>query len=390
MAAKPNRRKLTSLHVQRAAPRAKTYLIWDTIQRGLALRVEPTGSRSYKLIYRFHGRMRWLHLASASAIALADARLLAQEHMLSVARGRDPAAEKKAERGRGTFEELSARYVAEHSSKRNKSWKQAERLVQRNLLPRIGKLQAHLVTRADIKAAITAIDALMTANQTLAAASAIFTWAIKEEILSVNPCSKIDRHDTADRDRVLDDKEIPLFWKHMDLCDALKVLILVGQRPGEVAAARWEHIKDGWWHMPGRPDPKTGWPGTKNGDKHSIWIPEAAQEIMGEPKTEGFVFPDISTKDMQIAMRAICKTLEVTEKVTPHDLRRTHGTKVAKYFGRELMNKIENHRERKIADVYDRNSYAEEIQRAMNFVAANILTLISGEPPATGNVVRLK
>ncbi|UVO32269.1 Arm DNA-binding domain-containing protein [Bradyrhizobium arachidis] len=148
MATTPNRKKLTHLLVWKALPSQQAYLIWDTKQRGLALRVEPTGYRAYKVIYRHGRRTRWLHLGAADAIGLEDARLMAAEHMLAVAKGNDPAAEKKAERGRGTFEELAARYVEEYAKKKNKSWPQAQKLVARNLLPRLGKLQADKVTRA--------------------------------------------------------------------------------------------------------------------------------------------------------------------------------------------------------------------------------------------------
>jgi hypothetical protein len=41
--AQPNKRKLTPLLVQRLRSQARAYLVWDTVQRGLALRVEPTG-----------------------------------------------------------------------------------------------------------------------------------------------------------------------------------------------------------------------------------------------------------------------------------------------------------------------------------------------------------
>ena len=32
---------------------------------------------------------------------------------------------------------------------------------------------------------------------------------------------------------------------------ALQVVLLTGQRPGEVAHMRYEHMRDGWWEMPG-------------------------------------------------------------------------------------------------------------------------------------------
>ena len=43
---------------RRSAPE----LIWDVKQPGLALSVRTTGKKAWKVIYRFHGRPRWLHL----------------------------------------------------------------------------------------------------------------------------------------------------------------------------------------------------------------------------------------------------------------------------------------------------------------------------------------
>ena len=94
--ATPNKCKLTSIMVSRLRPAARPYLVWDDYQRGLAIQIQPSGYRSYKLIYRFHNRPRWYHIGAADAIALADARKLAAELMLRVIKGEDPAAEKRA------------------------------------------------------------------------------------------------------------------------------------------------------------------------------------------------------------------------------------------------------------------------------------------------------
>jgi integrase len=85
-------------------------------------------------------------------------------------------------------------------------------------------------------------------------------------------------------------------------------------------------------------------------------------------------------------MATICKKLEV-EKATPHDLRRTHGSAItALGFGRDAMNRIQNHKEGGIASVYDRHQYADENKRVMEAVATKFLTLIEGRP---NNVVGL-
>ena len=153
------KRRLTELTVRKARAESRAYLIWDAHQRGLALHVQPTGSKAWKAIYSRHGRPRWLHLGDASAIGLADARTLAAEAMLQVAKGQDPAAEKRAERGAGTFAELAEQYIDEHAKKTNKSWRQADALVRRHVLPRWGKLQASTITRGDVKALMARIEA---------------------------------------------------------------------------------------------------------------------------------------------------------------------------------------------------------------------------------------
>ena len=66
-----------------------------------------------------------------------------------------------------------------------------------------------------------------------------------------------ERNATKSRERVLSDSEIPLFWAAFDELGllegtALKLILLLGQRPGEVCAMVREHIVDGWWTLPGR------------------------------------------------------------------------------------------------------------------------------------------
>ena len=384
----PNKRQLTEFSVRKTRPKDKPFLLWDTKQRGLVLRIQPTGNKSWNCIYSFHGRPRWLHLGHANAIGLADARILAAEAMLAVARGSDPAADKRAQRGAGTFAELAKRYVDEHAKRENKSWRQAEALINRYVLPRWGKLQSATLARADVKAMMRNIAAPVVANQVLAAASAIFSWALREDILPANPCKLVARNPVQSRERVLSASELPQFWTAFDEAGvqgaALKAILLLGQRPGEIAHMRREHLVDGWWELPGAPVPSLGWPGTKNAASHRVWLPKPAREIIASEANTGFVFArGRSVGKLQRTMRDICRKLGIADMVRPHDLRRTHGTTITGLgFGRDLMNRIQNHREGGIASVYDRHQYAEEIKRAMESVAAHILTLAEGREAA--------
>jgi hypothetical protein len=253
-----NKRRLSALFVEKVKPQASTFLVWDSDQKGLALRVQPSGHRSYKCIYRHGGRPRWFHIGDAKAIGLADARTKAAELMLAVVRdGLDPAAERRTGRESTSSGTLALRYVEEHAKKRNKSWRQADILIRRWVLPVWGDLDASMITRADVRAMLGKINGPVLANQILASASAVFSWAVRQEILALNPCKGVGRHQTASRERVLSDTEVPLFWQAFGEAGlaglALQTLLLCGQRPGEVAHMRWEHIADGWWTMPGLP-----------------------------------------------------------------------------------------------------------------------------------------
>lgn len=237
-----NRRRLADAFVKTVQPDPDRVVVyWDTLQRGLALAVQPSGHRAWKCVYTIRGRgARWFHIGNAQAITLADARKLASKIVYQVAEGADPHADRLALRNRGSFAEVARRYVEEHSRKRNKSWRQADALVAKYLLPRWAKLDIGSIRRADVKAAIAAITAPVLANQVLAAASPIFSWAMRQETIAANPCLGVERNGTASRERVLSDSEIVAFWR--ELSAPLKMILLTGQRPGEVAHLHEAHV----------------------------------------------------------------------------------------------------------------------------------------------------
>jgi integrase len=141
---------------------------------------------------------------------------------------------------------------------------------------------------------------------------------------------------------------------------------------------RREHIRDGWWEMPGAPVPELGWPGTKNGESHRVWLSKPVLALLE-------TFFDNQHVRIDGAMRDICAKLKV-ERATPHDLRRTFSSKVtALGFGRDAMNRVTNHKEGGIADVYDRHQYSEENRKVMETVAKHIIAL--AESNAADNVV---
>src|SRR5262249_18455416 len=72
-------------------------LVFDDAQRGLGVRVTGTGGRTYLCQYAIHGHKWRVPLGSCSAVSLARAREAAAAVMGDVAKGRNPAAQRKAD-----------------------------------------------------------------------------------------------------------------------------------------------------------------------------------------------------------------------------------------------------------------------------------------------------
>lgn len=380
-----NKRRLNERLLRTVKPLSKAFLIWDELTRGLVLEVYPSNRRAFKFIYNFHGRTRWFTIGDATALPLSEARIRARALRTQVDQGIDPQAIRKAERSKGTFEELACRYVEEHAKNKNKSWRQAERLIRRYALPKLGGLPIGDISRTDIEAVIRAIHKPILANAVLASLSAVLSWAIRKEVIKVNPAQLIDRNKVNSRERILSDVEIPLFWAEFDKAGragiALKIGLLTGARPGEIAHMWRQDIgADHFWVQPGQP--QDDWPGTKNGRTHHVWLSDKVRPLVDQllsgprPKVEG-------------VMRKISAKLGV-ERATPHDLRRTFSSTVTKLgFGREAMNRLTNHKEGGIADVYDRAEYGSVNRKIWEAVGDHLLALAQGKVSGT-NVIALR
>jgi hypothetical protein len=103
----PNRVRLSEFYVRQTEPRPSVFNAWDTHVHGLVLQIQPSGHRSFRFFYRCNSRSRWYHIGDASAVSLSDARKKAITLAGEVAFGKDPVADRDAERNRGTFTDTS-------------------------------------------------------------------------------------------------------------------------------------------------------------------------------------------------------------------------------------------------------------------------------------------
>jgi integrase len=379
--------------------------VYDTEVKRLAIKVYWTGTKSWKFIYSVKGpgrsRTRTKHLGDFPSVDVNTARRMANELAGQVAIGKDPQGMHMAVKSTDTFGWLVLKYYGDYAD-HLRAAHQGHYLIHKYVPETFQNTQVGLILRKDVRAVLAPLEfkTPMLAKQLLSAISTVFRFGIRQEVVAHNPCAGIERIKCEPRTRVLTDSEIPRFWAEFGnyglVGVALKFLLLTGQRPGEVAWINRQHIEDRqWWHMPREATPV--WCGTKNRTDHWIWLPDAALTLLPDGDADGIVFADAKglrwqtgrylnrgplwlEREMQRTMRKISKKLGVPP-ARPHDLRRTHGTKITSllgFGGKDAMNRVQNHREGGVHTVYDHYQYAAEKQRVMEMVAANILALIEG------------
>ena len=243
-------------------------LVFDDEQRGLAVRVTASGGKSYLAQYSFHGTKRRMSLGSCGAVSLAKAREAARALMGEVAKGHDPAAERKAAAADArrkeahqalTLSVLIENWEALHLANKRPRYRSEAVQVVRAAFAGYLDLPAADIDRAAI---VKAVDAIARKGKPYAATLAImygkaaFGWAYRRGALTANPFSHIPVTPIARRERVLSDYEIAGIWRATDKGFAIhritRLLILTGQRLNEVAGMTWDELSDdlSTWTIP--------------------------------------------------------------------------------------------------------------------------------------------
>src|SRR5215471_3215527 len=108
---------------------------FDTEVPGLALRVMPSGTKSWTVLYRHRARLRRLTLGSVAKISLGQARDRARDELHAASKGADPATIKQTDRTARTFAELAETYLEKHAKVNKRSWRADDNLLRRKILP---------------------------------------------------------------------------------------------------------------------------------------------------------------------------------------------------------------------------------------------------------------
>lgn len=122
---------------------------------GLILRLSEKGTKSYRR--KSDGRRRRSTCGNYPQVSLADARAKALEILARVARGEDPAREDRRTPGDRprTFGELAELYL-KHAEASKRSALRDRQMLEKDLLPALGREPLETIKRADVGEVITA------------------------------------------------------------------------------------------------------------------------------------------------------------------------------------------------------------------------------------------
>ena len=210
-------------------------------------------------IYRAGGKPQWYRIGDASTIGLADARVMTAEVMLSVAKGANPAAERRAKRTSRHVRRASGEICRGTQPQAQQVVETRRAILSKSTPRRDGAIASridHPYRRARRAGQIEAGDV----EPSLAAISAVFSWGIERNTSLPIPCRLVERNATQSRERILSESEVPLLMDALDdvvdpiTASALKADPAHRGAAGRATHMRREHIKDGeWWECRVRP-----------------------------------------------------------------------------------------------------------------------------------------
>lgn len=410
--------------------------------RGFGLRVTQAGGVAFILQYTVEGKQRRKTVGEYPTWTLEAARLEASKLRREIDAGADPLEDKRRRRAEPTVEELAKEWLKKAATglKSEGAIRGYMRDIVEGIPPDdnkngkrkhgLGDMKVTDVRRRDVIELVEAkaITAPRAAAQVLLYARRLMDYATDRDIIGANPLAGLkpgsiqvegrrDPLKAVARGRILTADEIRAFWANADTCGlhrltslCLKLVLVTGQRPGEVAGMRDDEISGRWWTIPASRRGKTD-------STHTVYLTDAALQIIADAKVEidrlserrkapwsGHVFearPGAAITNAALA-RAVERSRDALGNVasdqwghwTPHDLRRTMRTGLsAAKIRPDIAELTIGHTKRGIVAVYDQHGFADERRAALEAWERRLMLVIAGQDPDAiegDNVVMLE
>ena len=405
--------------------------------QGFGIRVKPDGTKIFFYGYDspVTGKRRFYTLGEYPELSLKDARAKHSEAFNKVKGGGDPLEaahqEQEARKAELTFDELAREYIAENVE--GQLVDQSIYTIKRILLTsgKGGAIDDFRDWRLKKVSTISTEDAAKllktvcsrsaaSARNIIKTARPMFSYALARKMVQVNPfilasvksfLSKPIQSmlEPTVKTRTLSEDEIRYLWGALstakatvEVTNALRLMLLTGQRPGEVLGLHSDEIRGSWWTLPKE---RTKARLDKNRIDHKIFLVPEALELIGA-KT-GFIFESpVETKagkpieKKPISVNALGHMIAENNNyfgLPPwgaHDLRRTCRTFMSDIDGinSKAAEATLNHAKEGTLKNYDQHKYLRQIENALTLWRDKLVEIIGCPlvPELPDNVIPIR
>ncbi|HHO8519563.1 TPA: tyrosine-type recombinase/integrase [Klebsiella pneumoniae] len=337
--------KLNARQVDTAKPREKAYQLADGA--GLYPEVVPSGSRYWRMKYRFNGKEKRLAFGVYPAVSLAQARALRDEAKKKLAEGIDPSFAKKEEklvrdvRLHNTFQAVALEWHGTKVSRWSEGY--ASDIIEafnKDIFPYIGQQPVNEIKPLVLLNVLRRMEsrgATEKAKKVRQRCSEVFRYAIVTGRAEYNPAADLTSAMSGHESKhypFLTVEELPDFFKALSgytgsplIVLAARLLILTGVRTGELRGAFWSEfdLEKAVWEIPAER--------MKMKRPHLVPLSTQALEIVQQLKVMSgqypLVFPgrnDPRKTMSEASINQVFKRIGYTGKVTGHGFRHTMST----------------------------------------------------------------
>lgn len=333
---------LTATSIQKAKAGEKDRKLFDG--RGLYLLVGKSGSKYWRLKYRFGGKEKLLAFGVYPEVSLKEARALTDDARALLRNNQDPGGLRKLRKIQNKVNaENSFKSVAlEWWDHQKGHWSEAyaKRVLgslESEVFPYLGHRPVAEILPPEVLQVVRKVEsrgALEIAGRVLQRCSNVFRYAVQTGRATTNPAGELSgvlRTRKVTHRPSMPRADLPVFLKKLrkyygypTTIHALRLLILTFVRPGEVRFAKWEEfdIENKIWRIPGER--------MKMGAEHLVPLSRQAIALLEdlEPLTgqHDLVFPGERSVKRPISENTMTFALHrmgYHGKATPHGFRAT-------------------------------------------------------------------
>jgi integrase len=361
--------RLTDLSLKRLrVPENGRLTYTDDSVPGFGIRVTARGVKTFTLMY---GRNRKrVTIGRYPIISLSEARAKARELIAQRVLGKEDTPTIKFEDALPLF--LASQYP-EHSLK-PRTKLEAERVLRKHFLAPFRYELLHTINTHEITRIVDRMRKTPSeARHAFALIRLFFNWAERRRYVAKSPCWGVEPPKASPpRERVLSSDEIKAALKAArastsTFATIVELLLLTGQRRGEIAGLRYEWID---WDKRIITFPASI---TKNRRAHRIGFGPRVEALLRRGQAKGYLFPGRGT---DTPFDGWSKSKPRFDKLCPlphwtlHDLRRTFATNLAAlgvpvHVTEKALNHVSGTTGGIVA-VYQRHTYEKEVREAMS------------------------